>query len=457
MYLAQASSFSAQTPLMIVMGILLLCSAVASASETALFGISTSSRISLRTTHPRISIAVDRLLSNPRRLLLQVLLLNMVVNVAYFIVTSILTLNAESTSARIVISIASLFSIILVGEVFAKLAAVVAPILCLRIVTPLHLVVRQPLRPLIAVLERYFILPGTRLLVPSPPPPPGITPEEMSTLLKMGTDEGLIDQTEQDLLNSIVMLSQRTVEDIMRPRVDFTWIDSEATREEVIELCVQTSTTRFPVFEGGIDGSPLGMIDAKLYLSGQSLESSLSPLFFIPEQATIDALLNQLRDNAQTNALVVDEHGTVVGLVALADIADLLLDGITSAQSDEAQEILMIGPATWSVPGRIAVHEWSTLFSGIGGATSGQPSLNISSAKTLAGLIMHTLGRVPVVDDEIQIGPASLRVISMNDLVVDSVEVKLDIDGHAPSDEIESSDIESSDIDQEDSGSGRQR
>ncbi len=420
----EPSTFT-QTPLIIVMAILLFASAIASASETALLGLSRTRRATLRKENQRLALAVDRLLANPRQLLLQVLLLNMVINVGYFISTSILTLKAQSASERIVISIASLFAIILIGEVFAKLAAVALPTLCLSIVAPLHLILRQPLRPLITILERFFILPGTRLLVPGPPPAPGITPKEMSALLSLGTNEGVIDGSEEDLLASIVMLSQRTVEEIMRPRVDFTWIDADATYQQVIDACQTGKVSRFPVFEGGLDGTPIGMIDAKRYFAnyrqGSTPRDECSPLLFIPDQATLATLLTQHRNDTQTVALAVDEHGTVAGLITLADIADQLLSGIADHQSTEAKDIIMIGPATWSVPGRLAVHEWSTLF---GGLSKHDDSLN-SPAKTLAGLIMHTLARVPVEGDQINLGSATLIVRSMNDLVVETVEVTL--------------------------------
>ncbi|MBO6514497.1 MAG: HlyC/CorC family transporter [Phycisphaerales bacterium] len=422
-------SSASQSPLLIVMFVLLFGSAIASASETALLGLSRASRAKLRKENKRLGLAVDRLLANPRQLLLQVLLLNMVINVGYFIVTSILTLKAQTATERIVISVGSLFAIILIGEVFAKLAAVAVTTPCLRVIAPLHILLRQPLRPLIGVLERFFIVPGTRLLVSGPAPAPGITPKEMSILLSMGTNEGVIDASEEDLLASIVMLSQRRVEEIMRPRVDFTWIDADASYEQVIEACQSGKVSRFPVFEDGLDGTPIGMIDAKRYFAqhkpGAKPRDLCSPLLFIPEQATLDTLLTQLRNNAQTVAIAVDEHGTVAGLITLADIADQLLSGIADHNSTDANDIIMTGPATWSVPGRLAVHEWSTLF---GGLSEHDDSLT-SRARTLAGLIMHTLARVPVEGDQINLGSATLTVISMNDLVVETVEVTLNTNG----------------------------
>src|SRR5690606_6166675 len=121
------------SPLLIVLALLLVCSAVASASETALFGLSRARRAQLALERPRLGAIVDRLLRSPRRLLLQVLLLNMATNVAYFIVSSVLTLRAEGAGWRAGISVGSVLAIILFGEVFAKLFAVWAPTGSLRV------------------------------------------------------------------------------------------------------------------------------------------------------------------------------------------------------------------------------------------------------------------------------------------------------------------------------------
>ncbi len=408
-----------QAPLLIVLALLLVCSAIASASETALFGVSRARRAQLSVEHPTLGAIVDRLLAHPRRLLLQVLLLNMATNVAYFIVSSVLTLRAEGAAWRAGISVGSVFAIILFGEVFAKLFVVWSPTASLRVLAPLQLVLRQPLRPIIVVLERWCIEPLTRLVVSGQGEPPRVTVSEMGTLLEMGASEGVIDEREQDLLGSIVMLSQRRVEEIMTPRVDFAWLDVDATRERVLEVCDQTGLTRFPVFEGGIDGSVLGVVDAKRVLVGEAIRGALEPVHYVPETATLDALLEQFRRTNRSLALCVNEHGTVVGLATLADLAEQLVSGISADAPSKAQEIELVGIGRWVVPGRLGVREWSAFFEG--GRTDAY------RARTIAGLIMHELGRLPKVGDVVKLHGVTLEVREMEGRSVSRVEVRLDL------------------------------
>jgi putative hemolysin len=406
-------------PLLIVLALLLVCSAVASASETALFGLSRARRAQLAIEQPRLGAIVDRLLRSPRRLLLQVLLLNMATNVAYFIVSSVLTLRAEGAAWRAGISVGSVLAIILFGEVFAKLFAVWAPTGSLRVLAPLQLVLRQPLRPIIVVLERWCIEPLTRLVVAGQPEAPKVTVSEMGTLLEMGASEGVIDEREQDLLGAIVMLSQRRVEEIMTPRVDFAWLDAEAPRERVLEVCAQTGLTRFPVFDGGLDGSVLGVVDAKRVLSGERIRDAIEGVHFVPETATLDALLEQFRKSNRSLALCVNEYGTVVGLVTLADLAEQLVSGISADAPSTAHEIELVGIGRWIVPGRLGVREWSAFFEGASAETF--------RARTLAGLIMHELGRLPRVGDVVALHGVRLEVREMEGRSVSQVEVRLEL------------------------------
>jgi len=411
-------------PMLIAMGVLLVCSALASASETALFGTGRATRAALRAEHPALGALVDRLLASPRRLLLQVLAINMATNVAYFIVSSVLTLRADDAAWRLGISVGSVLAIILVGEVFAKLAAVLAPTACLRVLAPIQLVARTPLRPVIGALDTWFITPATRLVSVDAPSGTRVSAEELAVLLEMGARRGVIDETEQDLLGSIVSLSTRRAREIMRPRVDFAWIDADAPREELLALCARTGRTRFPVFEGGLDGTPLGVADADALRREGGWRDALAPVHVVPEQATIDALLDQFRTTRRTLALCVDEHGTVVGLVTLSDIADQIVAGIGYEHDDEQRDrIERIGARRWIVPGRLGVREWGAFF----GVSQGA-----ARATTLGGLIMHELARLPREGDAVTIGSLTLRVLEMDGRRVRRVGVELTRGGDAP-------------------------
>ncbi len=421
---------ASQTPFLIVLALLLVCSALASASETALFGITHGQRAMLKRTNPRLSRIVESLLARPRELLMQVLLLNMVVNVSYFIVTSILTINAEGALARVMISLGSLTAIILVGEVFAKLFASSATILFLRFAGPIHMLIRTPIEPLLGFMGVWIVAPLSRLLAPSRSHQRSqtVSAEQMGTLIDLSANDGVIDQGEQELLTSIVSMGQMRVEQVMTPRVDMSWIDLETTNDEIIEICRTTGRTRLLVCVDGIDGGVSGIVSARKILEGDAIESVMADVLFVPEQARLDSLIDQFRTTAQSVAVCVDEHGGVSGIVTIADVAGELIEGVVDPQHELANKVEMIGVGKWIVPGRLSIRDWAVMFA---------DQSVIEHAKrvnTLGGLVMVLIDRVPEVDDQAQIGDIQLTVLEMDKRSIERIEVEIlahDQDGGA--------------------------
>ncbi len=412
----------ADTPLYIVMAVLLAGSAFASASETAFFGITGAQRAQLKRSNPRLSRVLESLLARPRELLMQVLLLNMMMNVAYFIVTSVLTLHAESDLARVVISLVSLAVVILLGEVFAKLLASGAALLFLRVGAPAHLLIRKFIEPLLRFLDGWVISPLSRLAAPGRPSAAGaghVTPEQLGSLIAMSAGEGVIDRGEQQLLTSIVEMGRLRVEQVMTPRVDMTTISPEISREELAEVCRRTGRTRMLVCADGIDSPVLGVVDARRVFEGRGIGGTLEPVLYVPEQSRIDTLMEQLRRSGRSVAVCVDEHGGVSGIITLSDIAKELIEGLDDPQEDPASEVEMTGVGRWIVPGRLAIREWAIMFS--------DPSLvaHARRVNTLGGLIMVLLDRIPEPGDEARIGDIRLRVLSMHGRAIDRVEVEI--------------------------------
>lgn len=412
---------ASDTPFIIVLAILLVCSALASASETALFGITHGQRATLKRSNPRLSRIVESLLLRPRELLMQVLLLNMIVNVSYFIVTSILTVHATSTMARIIISIVSVSTIILIGEVFAKLFAASATMLFLRVAAPMHLVIRGAIAPLLRFLDVYIIAPLSRLLAP-PKAFAGeqsqtVTPEQMGTLIHLSAHDGVIDPGEQELLNSIVTMGHMRVEQVMTPRVDMTWITLDTTREEIMEICRSTRRTQLLVCANGIDDGVTGFIDARRVLDGEPIESALEKVLYIPEQGRLDSMIEQFRKTGKSVAICVDEHGGVAGIMTITDIAKELIEGVRDPDQHLVSEVELISAGKWSVPGRLSIRDWSMLFS--------DKSIieHTKRVNTIGGLIMVILDRVPKVGDVARIGDIEMSVVEMNKRSIERVIV----------------------------------
>ncbi len=416
---------ASELPFLLVLGGLLVCSAFASASETAFFGMSQSDRAVLRRTHPQISRVVERLLANPRALLTQVLTLNMMTNVGYFVITSVLTMRADSAAWQIGISLGALFAIVLVGEVFAKLVAAGAPNMFLTIAAPIHALIFRTTRVPMGIFDRWVIAPLTRLAAPSGRSGTvSVSSQEMEALIELSKADGVICAGEEELLQAIVGLSDLQGEAVMTPRVDIAWVDVEASRDEVLEAYEKTGRSRFPVCNGSLDDGVLGVVDARAVLEGASVREVMVKPVFVPEQTRLDQLVDRFRDGEMPMALCVDEHGGVSGLVSLTDVVDELLKGYAEPEDDSGNAVEKIGEGRWLVPGRLGIRDWVSYFAN----DTDADFEHTKQANTLGGLVMVLLGRLPTLGDEVRFGGATLRVAEMHKRSVYTVEVILD--GH---------------------------
>ena len=409
------------TPFIIVLAVLLVGSAFASGSETALFGVTHGQRATLRRTNPTLGRMVDALLSRPRELLMQVLLLNMVINVSYFIVTSVLTLRAEGGVAQVLISVVSLATIILMGEVFAKLFASGATLLFLRIAAPAHLLIRRPIAGLLRVLDVWVISPLARLVAPSSGAEQDseVTPEQLAKLISMSAGEGVLERSEQLVLTSIVEMGHLRVEQVMTPRVDMEWVSPDATLDELAAFCRRTGRSRTLVCERGLDDGMLGIMDARQVFEGTPIREAIRPVLYVPEQTRLDMLMEQLRKSGRRVGVCVDEHGGVSGVITIADILKELLEELEHPDEHPSESIEDLGNGRWSVPGRLSIRDWSVLFK--------DRSLieHSKHVNTLGGLVMVLLDRLPEVGDRVNAGSIEMRVVSMEERAIDRIELRV--------------------------------
>lgn len=416
----------------------LAVSAFCSAMETALFSLSYQDFQRLRRESGGAGgvggaggagETVARLLRRPRAVLVTLLLINTVANITYLVVTSLFLMSDVSPWVAAGVNVFNVIALTLVGEVLSKMLAGRLRVELARRLGPTVSVLVGIVGPVRTTLERGVVAPLVRLLAPSGPGRGGasLSEEELRGLLSLGQREGSIGAGETGLLRQLVRMNALQARDVMIPRPEMEWIDASAGRAEVEAIVARTGATRLPVVGVGasIDGGALGMLNTKRYLAGAArghlagVSATLEPAHYVPERASLEKLLDNLRTRGIKTALCVDEHGSVTGLVRVQDAAArLVAESAAGAQAegpDSGPAVRMVGLGAWEVSGRLSAVEWSEMF--------GLPPDR--RATTVAGLIMASLDRVPRLGDSVSMGNVTLEVLSLDGRVADRVLVRL--------------------------------
>ena len=420
--------------LLTLLPVLLVASAFFSGSETALFGLMAHERAGLAQQSPRGARAVEALLRQPRMLLITILLGNMVANMLFFVMASVLVLGASTGTERAIYSVATLLAVILLGEIAPKLiAASRRARWCALFAAPL-LILHRLIAPVRLAVNALVVEPASRLVGASASEP--LSVEELGELLEISAREGAIDPVEAELLDDVVELGALRVRDVMTPRVRVRWIDADAGREELVRAARQWGVLRLPVAQGSLDHGVLGVVDVPGALGRLSVGPDLSardlmdPPIFVPDQARLDQLLEQLRGRRRLVAIAVDEFGSVAGLVTFHDIAERMgrslatddADANAGAEADDLR-IERLGPARWRVHGRLCVRDLAEAVGPTGRASAG----------SVAGVIQLHLGRLARPGDRVRVGGLMFEVESVRGRAIETVLVSLGDDEGDPS------------------------
>ncbi|MFA6045105.1 MAG: CNNM domain-containing protein [Phycisphaerales bacterium] len=409
--------------LLVFMPLLLLASAICSASETALFSLSQADRLRLRKSHPMIFAAVSELLASPRSLLISVLLANAVVNTTFLVLSTVLG-SAFSPAWAALIGAATVLVVIIGGEVLPKsVAAVYRVAVCRLVAIPMRVWFRVS-APIRIFAEDFVVSPLVRVFSPGGTPTPPISTEDLSALLELNATAGVLNVSDQQLLDDVVQLSTLRAKDVMTPRVDLRWLSVTSTSDDFLALAGASGPRRLPVSRRGIsERAAVGFVRdtsvlAQLKKSGGAkvpLASLVEPALYLPERSRLDQVLEQFRAAKTDVALCVNEVGDITGVIALDDLIRELVSGADDSGST-AGGVERIMPGEWFVPGRLSVRDWASFFG------AGDEEIN-PRVSTVAGLVLDRLGRVPRVGDEVRIRNVRLRVERMRGRVIEQVAV----------------------------------
>ncbi len=252
----------------------------------------------------------------------------------------------------------------------------------------------------------------------------GVSVEDIQHLIKLGTESGVLDPAEQKVAIEALRLGDRSVRDIMHPRIDVNALDVDTPAEEVVGAVAMAGFSRLPVYEKDLDHI-IGYIHIKDFVREQylhdaiNLRKMLHPALFVPETLPLDRLLDLFQQKRTQLAIVLDEHGGTQGIVTLEDVFEELVGEIHDEhRRDAEQEIVQRDETSWLVNGKVSMDELTDRL-GIKPVETQTPR----RFSTVAGLVLMQLGRIPRVGDRTAWEGVELEVVDMDGPRIDRLLV----------------------------------
>lgn len=277
------------------------------------------------------------------------------------------------------------------------------------------------IRILIRIMKPVLIPLGwlARAITPSQERPT-ISRAELQVLAEIGRREGAIDESEWQVVSSVIRLDEVSVAEVMTPRTDMVGIPSDATLSEAEELMLETGHLRLPVYEEHLDkitGVVIGRDVWRALRDGtRALADVVRPVSFAPSSKPVEDLIPEMRSARMKMAIVVDEFGGTAGLVTLEDLIEEIIGEIQDEH--EGDEPL---PFQMMVGGRIRVWGGTSLRETSGRLDFTPTEDEDDGYDTIAGFVFGRLNRIPVVGDEVDVKSGRFRVTQMTGRRIDYI------------------------------------
>lgn len=408
-----------QLPSLGTLGILLVCSAFFSGSETALFSLTNYDHQKIKERSPKLSNLIRFLLAKPEKLLLVILSCNLTVNMLFFTISSFIVYRAVQAGHPIFAStlgILSLLVLIMFGEIFPKAWAFNLRLRTSMLIAPPVWLLFRIIQPILSILHTLVIVPLVRLFI-GVDRDPALSKQELQALLRVSHREGYLQTAQMDLLTKVLDLRDLQVRQIMIPRVRMTACDIHIPVENARALVRKTSETRLPVFVFQIDRIA-GIIRARrLWTENpRHLKDVLERVEFVPEYQRVDQLLHMFHTKKTDTAIVVDEYGGVCGIVSREVVLEQILEELKPEFSESTTpEILRIGPGHYIADGHLPIHDFFQYFK--------LPGVEDPEVDTLAGLLMHLKGHLPEENESLDYDHLRLKVHTYHHKTLKKIEI----------------------------------
>lgn len=365
-----------------------------------------------------------------------------------------LILGTQLSIAAIAIMVADMLATVVAhGVVPLTLGAVFLVIVLFRQFVPRLLALNHPEGVLWALLPPFkifyrlfsiFVGPVAALLERMRKPEPEEEPsaetdeeesfDEIQAFLDVGEEEGIIEESEGELIQSIIEFRDTLVSEIMRPRLQMVAIEATATVAEARHLIIESKHSRIPVYGAQIDNIE-GVVYVRDLLAfceddkiNRPVTECMRPAYCVPESKTIQDLLEDMQKANVQIAIVIDEYGGVAGLVTVEDIIEEIVGEIEDEDRAAADtQIIRNEDGSYLIDGSAEIKKVEELF---------QKEIEADDFTTVAGLLIRKLGRVPAAGEKIDFAGIQFEVVEADAHRVNRVGLR-EVDATTPAGETE--------------------
>lgn len=368
--------------------LLTLCSAYCSSTEVAFFSLSPMQIKAYQTDPLPRKRLIAQLLSHPRDLLVTIFMLNTIVNILLQNVSSGLSTTENAWLMKIWVP---LILTLLFGEILPKAYGLQKNISLSYRVAPSIAFLNSFFKPI-----RSFIititLPLSKILFFFLKREDSISMEELKHVLKHSKKQGILNDEQAELVSGYLDLQDVIIKEIMRPKDDILFYDMQQPLTKLIHLFVEDECSRLPVCDGELEKMQ-GILSAKSFLlareeveKGQDLLPFLNKPFYVPENTPAKILLRRFEEKNESFALVVDEYGSICGLVTQEDLLEIVVGEIEDLR-DKKKLYTKTEKGELIAQGKMELEEFNECME-----TELTSQFNM---QTIGGWLMEQMGEVP--------------------------------------------------------------
>jgi CBS domain containing-hemolysin-like protein len=250
---------------------------------------------------------------------------------------------------------------------------------------------------------------------------PFVTEEELRLLVTVGEEEGVLEEAETDMIHSIFEFADTPVREVMIPRIDIVALASDLTVEQAVDQALEGGFSRIPVYEATLDNI-VGVLYTKDMLKqmreghdAQPIRNLVRPAYFVPETKKLDDLWREIRQKRVHMMMVIDEYGSVSGLVTIEDLMEEIVGDIQDEYDHEEMLYEQVNDHEYIFSARISIDDFNELM---------ETKLENEEYDTLGGFLYAQLDKIPVAGDTITFGHHRFTILTTRGRRIVKVQVE---------------------------------